>query len=99
MLTIHEHPLYRDTFAAVGKFGDYTIYKSDKVPIEGVALRSKNSIYVNSDVYDALEKSPNFVEYLTAICEHEIKYPEFHADCKRIEKDMEVLGYIKKTLG
>ena len=56
MLTIHEHPEYCDPFAAVGKFNDYTIYKSDKVPIECVAWRLKNSIYVNSDVYDALKK-------------------------------------------
>ena len=95
MLTIHKYPIYCELFIEVGKFGDFAVYKSYSVHIDHVAWRVENSICVNSDVYVALEKSQNFVRYLTAICEHEIKYSEFHTDCMHTEKDMEVLQYIR----
>ena len=99
MLTVHAYQLNCEFFTETGKFDDYTIYKSYSVPIEGIAYRLKNCICVYSHIYEVLRKSPHFIEYLTAICEHEIKYPEFHTDCKRTKRDMEVLVYIQKEVG
>lgn len=84
------------TIIHMGNYGEHPIYILKTVQRSGVAQCGRHGeIFINDEVYDLFQKSPEGERFLETVCEHEVRHYN-HESRARTNEELEVLKFLRK---